>query len=914
MASVSSTSSLGNTSLRGFGGMASGIDRDAIIEKMTLGTTTKISNRKKDITKLQWKQEAYRNLSDKIIDLSDKYASYSSTSNLKDPLAFAKNIISVHGREEATRFVSATGSSSLIDNISITGVQQLATSAVLQSQKHTGENGLQTSLNGLDGRITPTSVLGGTKIRFGTYTDGKWSNVTDFTLPTSYTVGEGDDAKKVTISYVPQEVTLSDGTKRMETDEEFARRLTADLNAALEHSDIKIGAGEEKDKVALKDAIGFEVGTDADGNEIVKLVQKKDMPGNITINAKSSALAAMGYQVDGDKASVSISDLNSGTIGKFSDAALRRPSTIDYLTNKTLTFNYDGNKKEIALLTKDEADYLKNLENYQKRDPNFVETDADGNLVLTEAGKEQQLKDMAELLQGRLERAFGKDTVKAQVSADGNLSFTTTGASSSISIISNDTELLQNLGIAYGESNKVNLGGKLTQSALKEDVGDLSQYKNGDSEELYLKINGVEIKGITANSTIEDIISKINSTTAAGVKATYVDATGQFMLVSTETGAGRDIDVSSDRDASGNITKNNLAEALFGVGTGDEKGEFVEGQNAKVQVSYGNGVTVNLERASNTFNLEGLNVTVSGVFGGEWGETKDIAGASQDILNKIAAGDGYMAVKDKDGNVTGYKEWKADSSETVTFSAKADVDAAVEKVKSFFEDFNALVADINGQVRTRPDSSYEPLTDEQKAELDETSIENWENKAKQGILYGDSIIRDLSGDVEGIFSKLMSNGARYDDLKKIGISYSEDWSDGGTLVFDEAAFRSAMESDPELVSNIFTGGGDVKKGLISVVEDTFTPYATRYASRNSNGQPGSGHYGRLIEMAGSEKKPSTLYKNEIYKQIEEMQKVITNLQDQLKVEQDRYISQFTTMETLLNQMNTQSSYLSQLTA
>ena len=57
MASISSTSSLGNTALRGFGGMASGIDRDSIIEKMTLGTTTKINNQKKKITELQWKQE-----------------------------------------------------------------------------------------------------------------------------------------------------------------------------------------------------------------------------------------------------------------------------------------------------------------------------------------------------------------------------------------------------------------------------------------------------------------------------------------------------------------------------------------------------------------------------------------------------------------------------------------------------------------------------------------------------------------------------------------------------------------------------------------------------------------------------------------------------------------------------------------
>ena len=49
MASVSAASNgLGNTSLRGFGGFASGIDRDSMIEQMTMGTTTKISNQKKE--------------------------------------------------------------------------------------------------------------------------------------------------------------------------------------------------------------------------------------------------------------------------------------------------------------------------------------------------------------------------------------------------------------------------------------------------------------------------------------------------------------------------------------------------------------------------------------------------------------------------------------------------------------------------------------------------------------------------------------------------------------------------------------------------------------------------------------------------------------------------------------------------
>ena len=54
--------------------------------------------------------------------------------------------------------------------------------------------------------------------------------------------------------------------------------------------------------------------------------------------------------------------------------------------------------------------------------------------------------------------------------------------------------------------------------------------------------------------------------------------------------------------------------------------------------------------------------------------------------------------------------------------------------------------------------------------------------------------------------------------------------------------------------------------------------------------------------------------NEIYKELQRMQETIDSLNERLKMEQDRYISQFTTMESLINQMNTQSSYLSQLSA
>ena len=148
--------------------------------------------------------------------------------------------------------------------------------------------------------------------------------------------------------------------------------------------------------------------------------------------------------------------------------------------------------------------------------------------------------------------------------------------------------------------------------------------------------------------------------------------------------------------------------------------------------------------------------------------------------------------------------------------------------------------------------------------------------------------------------RLRARGA--DDLEKIGISFSDDYTAGGKIVFDEEKFKTAMDSDPEKVSDLFTG----THGIVNTIDSTLSTYATRYASRNGNS------YGVLIEEAGSEKLSLTLTNNSIYKELKDMQETITNLQSQLSTEQDRYISQFTQMERLINQMNSQSSYLSQL--
>lgn len=208
MSSVSRTSSsLGNTALRGFGGLASGIDRDALIEQMTARTTSKITSKKQAMTKLEWKRDAYRSISNKIIDLQDNYLSYSATKSLKNSDFFAKNQVSVQGDPDYTKYISATGNADTASRVSVLGVNRLATSATLISGEKKTDSAI--TLGGISesdfkNKEVKTSNLSGTKLTFGTYsiTDKKFTEEATFTFPTSYEKKlDNGKTETVTIDY-----------------------------------------------------------------------------------------------------------------------------------------------------------------------------------------------------------------------------------------------------------------------------------------------------------------------------------------------------------------------------------------------------------------------------------------------------------------------------------------------------------------------------------------------------------------------------------------------------------------------------------------------------------------------------------------------------------------------------------------
>ena len=806
MSSVSRTSSsLGNTALRGFGGLASGIDRDALIEQMTARTTSKITSKKQAMTKLEWKRDAYRSISNKIIDLQDNYLSYSATKSLKNSDFFAKNQVSVQGDPDYTKYISATGNADTASRVSVLGVNRLATSATLISGEKKTENEKDSAItlggisaSDFENKEVKTSNLSGTKLTFGTYsiTDKKFTEEATFTFPTSYEKKVDGKTETVTIDYTAD-----------------SKDVVKQLNEALDSQGFLGKDGKSGIKFTLN----------GDQIQISQTDSITDKGKSYVIRETSSALKSLGFnsgkmnQDDIDNG-ISLDEFNaSSNKSSFEAAAITKQPLSGYLKGKSISVSYGGQTKNIELI-----------------------------------GDKEEIKDFKafkDSLQNKLDKAFGSGKVTVGEGQNGSLTFTAKDNKQTLQISADSKELQNALGITSTQSNKISTGSSLWENRVKLGLGKYDTKEKLNDALKNFTVNGAKIDNITADTTVDGLLTAINNNKDAGVTATYLGSENKFVLSSNEKGEGREISLGANpKDTT------DAANLIFG-------GVSTDGSDGEMSILY-NGVQTTITSSSNTFSIDGLDIRATNTFN------------------------------------TG----SATAEGGVRFTASADTEKVTETVKKFIEAYNAMIDEVRTQATTRPDSNYKPLTEDQKNEMNENSIKNWENKAKEGILYNSSALKDLDNATQGIFSSMMMNGVSYDDLEKIGISFSDDYTAGGKIVFDEEKFKTAMDSDPEKVSDLFTG----THGIVNTIDSTLSTYATRYASRNGNS------YGVLIEEAGSEKLSLTLTNNSIYKELKDMQETITNLQSQLSTEQDRYISQFTQMERLINQMNSQSSYLSQL--
>lgn len=527
----------------------------------------------------------------------------------------------------------------------------------------------------------------------------------------------------------------------------------------------------------------------------------------------------------------------------------------DYLSGKELTLTLDGVTKKIT------------LPEYKK----------DGTALSNDA--------YTTALQTKINEAFGAGKVALEKvgAADGksfSLKFSTTQAGSTLSVSGDAAkalgldkaatyvntsktlgELLGDKAVDWSKFEKVKAEGDVKPvnkkdgsgvdyytdskgNRVKSEDGGKTYYRVDDKGEFLreFKINGKLVGAFNKDTALETVLTSINGNADAGVKVSYSKTTNQFQFTAKESGASSRIDMGDG-----------LANALFGGGTKED------GTDAIFSMKV-NGQSLNdISRSSNTFDVDGMSVSLKGTF-------------------------------------------TATEADAVSFTSSSDADKIIDTIKSMVEDYNAMVTEIKNAYSTMPQQKsngnyYEPLTEEDKADMSESSIKAYEEKAKQGLLFAD---RDLSALYSQLTSAISMSGKDGADLKAIGIT--SNYSNGlTTLSLNEEKLRSALETDPDKVRDVFSksmASGSSSNGLMQALKSPLDMYSKTQGTK-----------GILVQKAGSTLAPSTLYKNTLQNKLDDIDTQIEKWQDKMADQVDRYTSKFTALEKLISQMNSQSSAL-----
>ena len=397
---------------------------------------------------------------------------------------------------------------------------------------------------------------------------------------------------------------------------------------------------------------------------------------------------------------------------------------------------------------------------------------------------------------------------------------------------------------------------------------DDGQYYRVDDKGEFLyefKVNDQVVGSFSKNTALESVLTAINGNADVGVTVNYSKTTNQFQFVAKESGAAGRVEMGDG-----------LASALFGGGT-EEKG-----QDAILSMSVNGQILEDITRSSNTFNVDGLSVNLKWTF--NYAETD---------------------VTDESGKVITAAGTLVEDPEAVTFTSTSDADKVVDAIRSMVEDYNAMVTEIKNAYSTLPAQKssgayYEPLTDKDMEGMSESAIAAYEEKAKQGLLFGDSDLSALYSRLLNAVSMTGSDGAA---LKAAGITTA--YNNGlTTLTLDESALRATLETDPDKVRDIFTKStesGASTNGLMQALKTPLDLYGKT-----------TGGKGILVEKAGSPLASSTLYSNTIQTQLDALDQQIQKWQDKMSDQIDRYTAKFSALEQLVSEMNSQSSYFAGL--
>ncbi len=876
MSSINSVSGSSTSSIYGnrniFSGLASGLDTESMIENSISGYKQKINSLIQKQTKLTWKQDAYRNITDQIIDITKKYTSYTSKTNLSSN-AFFNNAVNTTGSGKNADKIAASGRTS--SQVTVNGVRQLASAAkykinagkIMNAADSTlvdAPRGAALNAGGIDwsGKMETSNMAGSLTLTYG-------NRKIDLSFTTSDVYKDADSLlqgikDKLSEAYISVNGNNVTADKRIDVKLENGKIVFSDAANAGNSVYISGVSGTIEDTLGIKkgadDGKSFTVPSDKElYNEtpLAKFMSEKKVSvsfngttknvsfgdlSEITVGDKKKKLEELDFSKEEDQKAFTeqvATNLNESLRKAFGDGA------VEAGVNKREVTDEDGNKKTLYGLSFNIGDA------YKENSTLSVSSDYNKELGFGEGGISNYLNTKS-----TLEELFGKTL------EDGNFK----------KAVSKDIADGKELTEHKDAEGNIDYYLDSKQNHVDKDGNLLDK----DGNYLYkMEINGTVVGNFSKKNTLNDVIEAVNASDA-GVSINFSKLSNSLVFTGTQSGSGSKID----------IREGSLAAAMFGATT-DKNGRlysdigsnentfegaaYTMGSDAVLNVTV-NGENLDLVRSSNEIDIDGLTLTLKDTF--------------------------------NDGDDVNFKTGE-NVNDVVELTSKADADSIIETIKTFVEDVNKLLKDTHDAYSTEPlgikknSRSYEPLTEDDKEGMSDSEIERYEEKAKTGLLFGDS---NLSSLYSKLRSAITPGGELGATLRHIGISTT--YEDGVTsLSIDEDKLRSALDTDPDQVRDAFTksiDAGSSSNGLMASLKKTMDTYAS-----TSITSPGI-----LVRQAGTRKSALSLSDNLVQDQINNLDDQIDRWQDKMSDKIDYYTRQFTALEQLMSQMNSQSSMLS----
>jgi len=414
------------------------------------------------------------------------------------------------------------------------------------------------------------------------------------------------------------------------------------------------------------------------------------------------------------------------------------------------------------------------------------------------------------------------------------------------------------------------------------------------SGKVNFNINGKDFSydfdGVDKNKTIQNILDDIS--TKAGVKASYSELSGRFSITSINTGSSEQLNISWNN---AETNSSNFLGTLFSINTENStqdpsdstKYSFrTAGTDASVTIKDPNGNVNTVIKSTNTFTIDGVT---------------------------------YSLLQ----NTT-------EETKEIQLTVSANVNKTFNKIVEFVDKYNSMIDKINSKITERKQYSYKPLTDEQKEAMSEKEIELWEEKAKQGLLKGDTYLEAMLSRMRTAFFdpvKASYSENLYDSdnigiqLADIGLSTSSDISQRGKIIIDESKLKEAIQNNGDKVAELFTKRSTSQPsyradmsstdrnqryqelGIFQRINDILQDYVR--TTRDSNGKKGM-----LLEKAGIKGDFSDL-NNMLSEQLTAKERLIEDLNKRLREKEEKFYAQFAKLEKAMNQLNSQSMWLAQ---